>query len=152
MYISTPFTCAGGIDGVITAVLAKGSKPDVLTWFERPWAGDTTYTTTADSVLQPIRYAGKYNLDVKDSFGCSNKIEGLDVLGTSFRTNFYINDITGFGTTCNGVDDGQIWIWESGSSSTAKAPFEYWLVFNGESSQIKTFTHMRITFRPVIIS
>lgn len=134
MYISTPFTCAGGIDGVITAVLAKGSKPDVLTWFERPWAGDTTYTTTADSVLQPIRYAGKYNLDVKDSFGCSNKIEGLDVLGTSFRTNFYINDITGFGTTCNGVDDGQIWIWESGSSSTAKAPFEYWLVFNGEDT------------------
>jgi len=133
MYISTPFTCAGGLNGVITAVLAKGSKPDVLNWTDRPWVGDTTYTTTANTVLQPVRFAGEYNLEVKDSFGCSNSIEHLEVLGTTFMTNFYVNEITGFGTTCNGVDDGEIWLWESGSS-TAKAPFEYWLVFNEEDT------------------
>jgi len=133
LFISTPFTCTGGLNGVITAVLAKGSKPDVLNWTDRPWVGDTTYTTTANTVLQDVRYAGEYNLEVKDSFGCSNKIEHLEVLGTIFITNFYVNDITGFGTTCNGVDDGEIWIWESGSS-TAKAPFEYWLVFNEEDT------------------
>ena len=87
MFISTPFTCTGGINGVITAILAKGSKPDILTWTDRPWVGDTTYTTTANSVLQAVRYAGEYNLEVEDSFGCSNKIEHLEVLGTSFKTN-----------------------------------------------------------------
>ena len=133
MFISTPFTCTGGSDGVITAVLAKGSKPDILTWTERPWLGDTTYTTTLNSDLLSIRYAGEYNLTVEDSYGCSNSIKGLEVLGTTFITNLYVNDTTGYGTICPGVPDGEMWIWES-NSSTAKAPFEYWLVFNEEDT------------------
>ncbi|HBE43386.1 MAG TPA: hypothetical protein DDW27_19735, partial [Bacteroidales bacterium] len=132
LFISTPFTCTGGFNGVITAVLAKGSKPDILTWTERPWSGDTTYTTTLNTDYLTVRYAGEYNLTVEDSFGCSNSIEHLEVLGTTFRTNLYVNDTTGFGTSCPGVADGEMWIWES--SLTAKAPLEYWLVYNEQDT------------------
>ncbi len=133
LFISTPFTCAGGLNGVITAILAKGSKPDTLTWTDRPWLGDTTYTTILNSDSMSIRYAGEYNLTVQDSYGCKNSINGLEVLGTTFITNLYVNDTTGYGTICPGMADGEMWIWES-MSSTAKAPFEYWLVFNEEDT------------------
>lgn len=133
LYISTPFTCTGGSDGVLTAVLAKGSKPDILTWKERPWTGDTSYTTTHNIDYLTVRYAGEYNLTVEDSYGCSNTINHLEVLGTSFKTNLYVNDTTGYGTTCNDLPNGEMWIWES-VSSTATAPFEYWLVFNEQDT------------------
>jgi gliding motility-associated-like protein len=138
MYISTPFTCTGGSSGVITTVLSRGSKPDILTWTERPWTGDTTYTTSANSSDLPIRYAGRYNLTVKDNFGCVNSIYNLEVLGAVFKTNFYVNDTTGYGTTCPGYTDGEIWIWEA-SSSTAVPPYVYWLVHNGQDT-IRTGT------------
>jgi len=133
MYISTPFTCSGGSNGVITALLSRGSKPDVLTWTERPWAGDTTYTTSANTSNLVVRYAGEYNLIVEDNFGCTNSIYDLEVLGADFKTNVYVNDTTGYGTTCPGYSDGEIWIWE-GISSTAVAPYEYWLVHNEQDT------------------
>jgi len=133
MYISTPFTCAGGSNGVITAILSRGSKPDILTWTERPWAGDTTYATTANTNNLTVRYAGEYNLIVRDNFGCTNSIYNLEVLGADFKTNVYVNDTTGYGTTCPGYSDGEIWIWE-GPSSTAVAPYVYWLVHNEQDT------------------
>jgi len=133
LFISTPFTCAGGTDGVLTAVLSKCAKPDLLTWKDRPWAGDTTYTTTYNTNQLIARYAGEYNLTVTDNFGCSNSIEHLEVLGTSFKTNLYVYTTTGYGTSCPGSDDGEIWIWE-GNTCTATPPFEYWLVHNGQDT------------------
>ncbi|HQH24393.1 MAG TPA: gliding motility-associated C-terminal domain-containing protein [Bacteroidales bacterium] len=135
LFISTPFTCAGSTNGEITAVLARGSKPDVLTWTERPWLGDTTYTTTLNHDRLAVKYAGMYNLTVTDNHLCSNSIEGLAVLGTTFSTNIYVinKGSGGYGTLCPGIPDGEIWINEEWTS-TAKLPLEYWLVYNEEDT------------------
>lgn len=134
MYISTPFTCEGATNGVITAELAKGSKPDVLSWTDRPWLADTTYSTTLNYNQLPVRYAGEYNLTVRDSHGCSNSLNQL-VLGTVFSTNLYVREKEPgvYGTLCPGVPDGEIWIYEEWKS-TAKLPLEYWLVYNEEDT------------------
>lgn len=133
LYISTPFTCEGATNGVITAVLAKGSKPDVLLWTERPWLGDTTYVTTLNEDKLLVRHPGKYNLTVSDNHGCSNSITGLEVVGTEFVTILYVNDITGYGTLCPGIPGGEMWIYEAWNS-TAKLPLEYWLVYNEQDT------------------
>lgn len=134
VFISTPFTCTGGSEGVVTAILSRGSKPDIIKWSNRPWLGDTIYPTTENYTSLPIHYAGRYPITITDSLGCySTMFPGLEVLGVDFETNVYVNDTTGFGTTCPGSADGEIRIWE-GSTTTAIPPYVYWLVRNGQDT------------------
>lgn len=133
LFISVPFTCGGGAAGELTAILSRGSKPDILRWYDRPWVGDTTYTSTNNVSTIDVRFEGYYNLRVTDSLGCLNQISLLKVEGAKFSTSLIAVDTSGYGTTCPGSNDGEIRIWE-GTSTTAIAPFQYWLVYNGSDT------------------
>ena len=53
--------------------------------------------------------------------------------GANFDSYMYVVDTTGFGTTCSGSNDGEIWIKEK-NSSTGIPPFEYWVVRNDQDT------------------
>jgi gliding motility-associated-like protein len=131
MFISTPFTCAGGSAGVLTSVLSKVSKPDIIRW-ERAWfVNDTIYTTNTNIDNLAIHYAGGYKVTVQDSLGCTKSSNYLYVSGAVFNTSLLVKQTdTGYGTSCRDTADGEIWIWEE-SSSTAVPPYDFWLVRNG---------------------
>ncbi len=130
MWMSTPFTCAGGTAGVLTSVLSKVSKPKQIHW-ERSWMPDTVYYTSSNTDNLNIRYAGVHKVTVTDTLGCSNGSIPLFVSGAVFNTSLYVKPTdTGYGTSCRDTADGEIWIWEE-SSSTGVAPFAFWLVYNG---------------------
>jgi gliding motility-associated-like protein len=128
MFISSPFTCSGGTAGVLTAILSKVSKPDNILW-KRPLVADTTYFTSANTDNLGVHIAGNYQVTVKDNFGCSTTSPIQYVTGTVFNTFLYVRDTdTGYGTSCPDSTDGEIWIWEDASTTTAVPPYEFWLV------------------------
>ena len=136
MFLSTPFTCSGGNEGIITAVLSRGSKPDSIYWHRPSFLGDTAYVTSENSTDLNIRYAGYYWVTVYDSLKCSynwsdyNPLAKAFVSGTTFVTNLSVAGYpTGYDVTCPGASDGIIRIMED-VSSTATPPFEFWLVLN----------------------
>jgi gliding motility-associated-like protein len=130
MFVSVPFTCAGGSAGVLTSVLSKATKPDKIHW-TRPWRPDTIYYSNSNTDNLAIHYAGIYKVTVQDSMGCSKSSNNLFVSGAVFNSQLQVKETdTGFGTSCRGTADGEISIWEE-SSSTAVPPFEFWLVRNG---------------------
>lgn len=133
MFISTPFTCTGASAGVLTTVLSKVAKPDMIHWI-RPWRPDTIYYSNNNSDDLEIHYAGNYKVSVTDNFGCVNATNYLYVAGAVFNSTLIVNETdTYFGTSCPGAADGEIWIWEE-SGSSAAPPYEFWLVRNGQDT------------------
>ena len=131
VYISKPFTCFGNLDGVLTAVLAKSSKPSTLHW-KGPWGVDETYQETSDTSNFSILYSGPYNLTVTDDLNCSNSINNTLVFGTSFGTLFSAGTkASGYNTTCWYTNDGTITL---GEMDNVDAPFEYWILFNDQDT------------------
>ena len=63
------------------------------------------------------------------------KFSNIFVAGAYFDSYLYVVDTTGFGTTCPGSNDGEIWIKEK-NSSTGIPPFEYWMVRNDQDTVI----------------
>ncbi|MCX6300988.1 MAG: gliding motility-associated C-terminal domain-containing protein [Bacteroidia bacterium] len=138
-YISTPFLCEGASDGALTAELSKGSKPDIIKW-ERPWLGETTYTTTANTDILPVRYVGNYRVTVRDELGCSSVSSYILVSGAILDSYMYVKEKTNtFGTTCPESSDGELWIKET-SGSTGIAPFVYSLIYNGTDTIVESDT------------
>ncbi|NLV19689.1 MAG: T9SS type B sorting domain-containing protein, partial [Bacteroidetes bacterium] len=130
MYLSVPFTCHGGSEGIITAVLSKGAKPDRIYWHRPSLLGDTTYYTSENTDDLKIRWAGYYYVTVHDSLNCTYTANPLFVSGAVFVSNISVSDKpTGYGTSCPGAQDGKIRIMED-LSSTGIPPYEFWLVRN----------------------
>lgn len=132
LFTSTPFTCAGGSAGVLTTLLSKISKPDKIHWV-RPWRPDTTlYNVNTNTSSLTIHYSGNYYVTVTDNLNCSNTMGPRFESGAIFNTIPYVKETdTYFGTSCTGSEDGEIWIWEEVSGSTAVLPLEFWLIRNG---------------------
>ncbi len=131
LVVSRPFTCAGGGAGLLTAILSRGSKPDMLTWDRPSYIGDTTYYSTGNYDTLRIEYAHIYNVIVTDNFGCQNTSIYQEMSGVQFQTLWFVveDPITGYGVQCPGDSTGRIEI-EELSSSFAIPPYEYWLVWN----------------------
>ena len=131
VYISEPFTCFGNPDGLLTAVLAKSSKPNTLHW-TGPWGVNVTYQETANTSDFSILYSGPYNLTVTDNLNCTNSINNTLVFGTVFNTLFTSpKKAGGYGTTCWYINDGTITL---GEFANPDAPFEYWIVYNDQDT------------------
>jgi hypothetical protein len=75
---------------------------------------------------------GRWEVTVTDNLGCLNQSSTF-IAGAFFDEYMYVVDTTGYGTTCPGSNNGELWIKEK-SSSTAIGPFEYWLVRNGSDT------------------
>ncbi|MGD0342837.1 MAG: gliding motility-associated C-terminal domain-containing protein, partial [Bacteroidales bacterium] len=134
MYLSKPFTCEGGANGIMTAILSKGSKPDIVHWSRPSYLGDLIYPTTSDTANMAIQYSGQYYVTVTDNLNCTNSYlddtTAYQVLGPVFQSVLDVNNYsTGYGVTCPGSSDGSIRIMED-VSSTGKEPFKYWLIHN----------------------
>ena len=130
MYLSTAFTCSGGSEGVLTAILSRGSKPDSIHWHRPSFLGDTIYYTSANTTEIGIQYAGLYSVTVHDSLKCTQSINPLFISGAIFQSILAVDNYpTGYGTTCPGASDGRILILED-ASSTGIPPYEFWLVRN----------------------
>jgi len=138
-YISTPFTCMGGSDGALTAVLSRGSKPDILKWW-RPWLGDTTYTTTANTDILPVQYDGKYRVTVTDEHGCDSISGEILIVGAKLDPYLYVKyKVNNCGTTCPESSDGELWVKET-SGSTGVPPFVYSLIYNNHDTVVYSDT------------
>jgi len=133
LYISTPFTCTGGSDGALTAVLSRGSKPDSLKW-ERPWVGEISYSTSENTDILPVQYVGNYRVTVTDELGCSRRSDYIFISGAVLDTYLYVKDkANNYGTTCPESNDGELWVKET-SGSTGVAPFVYTIIYNGQDT------------------
>ena len=128
LLITTPLTCNGGSDAALRAIPSKGAG---LYYFD--WVRPGTYHVSGYGLDALIGVqGGRWDVTVTDNLGCSND-SSLFVLGANFDSYMYVVDTTGFGTTCTGSNDGEIWIKEK-NSSEAIPPFEYWLVRNDQDT------------------
>jgi gliding motility-associated-like protein len=138
-YISTPFVCQGGSDGALTAILSRGSKPNVLTW-TIPWVGDQTETSNSNSVILPVQYVGNYDVFVIDALGCNTQSSTIYVTGAVLDSYLYVKDkANDYGTTCPESSDGELWIKET-SGSTGIPPYVYTLIYNGQDTIVASDT------------
>lgn len=141
-FISTPFLCEGASDGALTAVLSRGSKPDLLSW-DRPWTDDPLVeTVTTNQRILPVQYEGKYKVTVTDELGCSAISDIITITGATFNSYLFVNDkVNGFSTSCPGSSDGELWIAElPGAGYTSVPPYVYSIVRNGQDTLIKSDT------------
>ena len=124
------FTCSGGSDGTLTAILSRGSKDDIILWDRPSFLGDTTYVTNSNVDNLTIRYTGQYYVTVTDAFGCHNTSQTESVIGVVFQTYLTVMDYpTGYGTQCSGESNGTLSFYED-MGSTGIPPYNYWLVYN----------------------
>ena len=130
LIITTPLTCNGGSDAALRAVSSKGAGLYYFDWV-RPGTDHIFGYGITD--LVNVR-GGRWDVTVTDNLGCSNA-SFIFVAGAYFDSYLYVVDTSGFGTTCNGSNDGEIWIKEK-SSSTAIPPYEYWIVRNSQDTVI----------------
>ena len=130
LVIATPLTCNGGSDAELQAIPSKGAGLYYFDWI-RPGT-DHIFGYGIDR-LANIK-GGRWEVTVTDNLGCSNS-SFVIVAGAYFDSYLYVVDTTGFGTTCNGSNDGEIWIKEK-SSSTGIPPFEYWVVRNEQDTVV----------------
>ena len=130
LLITVPLTCNGGSDAALRAVSSKGAGLYYFDWI-RP--GTAHIFGYGISDLTNV-IGGRWEVTVTDNLGCSNAGSTF-VAGAFFDEYMYVVDTTGYGTTCPGSNDGELWIKEK-SSSTAIPPFEYWVVRNDADTVI----------------
>jgi gliding motility-associated-like protein len=113
----------------MAAILALDTYTYAVTWIG-PSGNRWDYTTDNDTTELENLEGGGYIVTVIDNLGCMNN-ESRFVVGANLDSYLYVNEkITGYGTTCPGSNDGEIWIRENNTSSGVP-PFEYWIVYNG---------------------
>lgn len=130
LIITVPLTCNGGSDASLRAVTGKNAGPDYYEWIRT--SIDQVHGYNIPDLVN--RKVGRWTVTVTDNLGCNNS-DFIFVEGAYLDSYLYIVDTTGYGTTCPGSDDGQIWIKEK-NSSTGIAPFEYWIVRNAQDTVI----------------
>ena len=112
LIITTPLTCNGGSDAALRAIPSKGAGPYYFDWV-RPGTDHIFGYGITDLVNVK---GGRWDVTVTDNLGCSNA-SNIFVAGAYFDSYLYVVDTTGFGTTCPGSNDGEIWIKEKNSST-----------------------------------
>ena len=127
--ITTPLTCNGGSDAALHANSSKGAGPYYFDWV-RPGTDHIFGYGITDLINVK---GGRWEVTVTDNLGCKDPKGSIFVAGAFFDEYMYVVDTTGYGTTCPGSNDGELWIKEK-SSSTAVGPFEYWLVRDGRDT------------------
>jgi gliding motility-associated-like protein len=128
LIITTPLTCDGGSDASLSAVTAEGAGLYYYDWIRT--SVDQVHGFSIPNLTN--RRGGRWDVTVTDNLGCKNS-SFIFVEGAYLDSYLYVVDTTGFGTTCNDSNDGQIWIKEK-NSSTGIAPFKYWIVRDGQDS------------------
>ncbi len=144
LIISKPLTCDGGSDATLAAVIAKGASPDTIV-FKGP-SGYYLKDVTDETIYEVSNLeGGGYQVIVTDNLGCVNSMTVWPV-GALLDSYLYVREkASGYGTTCNGSDDGEIWIRQN-NSSTGIAPFEYWVVYNDQDTVIHDFLYEKGVF------
>jgi gliding motility-associated-like protein len=133
--ITTPLTCNGGSDAALHANSSKGAGPYYFDWV-RPGTDHIFGYGITDLINVK---GGRWEVTVTDNLGCTTNPPGsIFIAGAFFDEYMYVVDTSGYGTTCPGSNDGELWIKEK-SSSTAVGPFEYWLVRNGTDTIMHNF-------------
>jgi gliding motility-associated-like protein len=133
LIITKPLTCEGGSDATLTAYFSKGATPLSVNWIG-PSGYEENYTIN-DSIqeVSGLEGGGVYRVTVTDNLSCRNSLDAAPV-GAIFDTHFYLREkASGYGTTCPGSDDGEIWITQRGGSSGIP-PFNYWIAYNDETT------------------
>jgi gliding motility-associated-like protein len=133
LIITKPLTCEGGSDATLTAHFSKGATPLSVNW-TGPSGYEENFTTN-DSIkeMSGLEGGGVYRVTVTDNLNCGNSLDAAPV-GAIFDTHFYLREKTsGYGTTCPGSDDGEIWVTQRGGSS-GTPPFDYWIVYNDDET------------------
>jgi hypothetical protein len=128
LIITVPLTCEGGSDASLRAVTAKGAGLYYYDWIRN--TADQVHGFSIPDLVD--RRGGRWDVTVTDNLNCKNS-SFIFVEGAYLDSYLYVVDTTGFGTTCPGSNDGQIWIKEK-ISSTGIAPFKYWIVRDGQDS------------------
>ncbi len=130
LIITKPLTCDGGSDAALRGITSKGAG---LYYFEWTKPGTIPVKGYGITDLTNIK-RGRWDLRVTDNLGCTNS-NFVFVEGAYLDSYLYVIDTTGYGTTCPGSNDGQIWIKEK-NSSTGIPPFDYWIVRNAQDTVI----------------
>ena len=130
LIIETPLTCDGGSNASLRAFTSLDAGAYYYDWIR----------TSVDQIHEyNIPYitgkkGGRWDLTVTDNLGCKSS-DYEYVAGAFLDSYLYVVDTTGYGTTCIGSNDGQIWIKEN-NSTTGIPPFEYWIVRNSQDTVI----------------
>jgi gliding motility-associated-like protein len=130
MEVIKPLTCDGGSDAAIRATPSKGAGQYYYDWVRN--STDQVHGFGITDIIN--RKGGRWDVKVTDNLGCSAS-DYVFVEGAFLDSYMYVVDTSGFGTTCKNSNDGEIWIYEK-ISSTGVAPFEYWVVRNGQDTVI----------------
>ena len=130
LLITTPLTCDGGSDAAIRAVPSKGAG---LYYYD--WIRTSTDQVHGYGITDLVnRKGGRWDVKVTDNLGCTSS-GYVFVEGAFLDSYMYVVDTSGYGTTCHGSNNGEIWIYEK-TSSTGIPPFEYWIVRNSQDTVI----------------
>ena len=133
--ITKHLTCDGGDDAsmlAITSLGAGGANGYFFKWFRNNMDWSEGYNL---NVLTNKR-GGSWNVTVTDNLGCSNSLDIFVPPGSKLAPYMYVPPVDAtsvYATSCNGSADGQIWLRET-IQSTGTAPFEYWVVQNGQDT------------------
>jgi gliding motility-associated-like protein len=130
LIIATPLTCDGGSDAALRALTSKGAGLYYFDWIRT--SNDQVHGYSIPDLVN--RKGGRWDVTVTDNLGCKNS-GFIFVEGAYLDSYLYVVDTTGYGTTCPGSNDGQLWIKEK-NSSTGIPPFEYWIVRNIQDTVI----------------
>ncbi|MBK8884643.1 MAG: gliding motility-associated C-terminal domain-containing protein [Bacteroidales bacterium] len=130
MIIVKPLTCDGGSDAAIRAVPSKGAGQYYFDWIR---TSTDQYHGYGITDLVNVK-GGRWDVKVTDNLGCTYS-DFRFVEGAFLDSYMYVVDTSGYGTTCSGSNDGEIWIYEK-DASTGIPPFEYWIVRNSQDTVI----------------
>jgi len=130
--ITTPLTCEGGSDASIRVITSKGAGNYYFDWIRTSL--DQIHGYNIPEILN--QKGGRWDVTVTDNIGCTNSSYEF-VEGAYLDSYLRVIDTSGYGTTCPGSDDGEIWIREN-NSSTGIAPFEYWIIRNSQDTSLTT--------------
>lgn len=129
--IVQPLTCAGGSNASLHINTSTGAGP-----YYTKWDGPFGYHNEGYGLtdLTGLR-GGQYDVMVTDNHICK-KSKNTFVSGAYLDSYLYVNEKpTGYGTTCPGSSDGEIWVRQN-TTSTGVPPFEYWIVYNSQDTII----------------
>ena len=130
LLITKPLTCGGGSDAVLLAVTSKGAELYYFDWVRT--LADQVHGYNIPELINSK--GGRWDVKVTDNLGCSNS--GFIIVQGAIPDSYMnVIDSTGYGTTCPGSNDGEIWI-KVNDSSTGVPPYEYWVVRNGQDTVI----------------
>jgi gliding motility-associated-like protein len=132
--IVKPLTCEGGSDASLQIGTSKGAGPYYMVWDGPLGFGHKEGYGMTSLIGVP---GGQYDVTVTDNHGCFDKAPSRSVAGAFIDSRMDVigKSITGYGTTCPGSTDGEIWI-RMNTSSTGIPPYDYQVEFESQGTVI----------------